>query len=37
MWPISLLQVVGFGLLVYGTVRGSLSAKLALFLNLDYS
>lgn len=21
MWPISLLQVVGFGLLVYGTVR----------------
>ena len=23
MWPISLLQVVGFGLLVYGTVRGS--------------
>jgi hypothetical protein len=22
MWPISLLQVAGFGLLVYGTVRG---------------
>jgi hypothetical protein len=22
MWPISLLQVIGFGLLVYGTVRG---------------
>jgi len=26
MWPISLLQVAGFGLLVYGTVRSSPSA-----------
>jgi hypothetical protein len=26
MWPISLLQVAGFGLLVYGTVRGQLPA-----------
>jgi hypothetical protein len=30
MWPISLLQVVGFGLLVYGTVRGR-SARRLLF------
>jgi hypothetical protein len=27
MWPISLLQVVGFGLLVYGTVRVLLSSQ----------
>jgi hypothetical protein len=32
MWPISLLQVVGFGLLVYGTVRGLLSANHSRFL-----
>ena len=39
MWPISLLQVVGFGLLVYGTVRipdtflvSAVSTNLALFL-----
>jgi hypothetical protein len=27
MWPISLLQVAGFELLVYGTVRGLLSSQ----------
>ncbi len=33
MWPISLLQVVGFGQLVYGTVRGtSVCQLLVLFL-----
>ena len=32
MWPISLLQVVGFGLLVYGTVRGLLSTSWSYFL-----